>query len=263
MGRRARMKKAEDKRESRRIFLRNTAIFGGVVATGIGAYWLLRSGENASSGVYTPDNSSGDNPEYVTFQEARENEELRQKYLDGVVERFRPPVDDLRVEYDNRRKNFPESYSSDSPAVDKAPRFLTNFSMPANSIRIKDLKITAFRGAFNVSCEDDLISDLVDHEYAHVRVFSGQVHLKIDKMPDLMKELKDRVFNTKGDLYEPVQELYAYKSQIGGFNERNVSPEQRRRVLEWYSAYRKTVEQKPRTPLTQWLLEEFPEIGDF
>ncbi|MEM7827197.1 MAG: hypothetical protein QXD72_00615, partial [Candidatus Aenigmatarchaeota archaeon] len=75
---------------------------------------------------------------------------------------------------------------------------------------------------------------------------------------EVHQELKSRVFNVNGDLFDIFNELEAFSNQIRQFPNRRISKDFKDSVLDSYRIYRQFLEGKERTPVITWMLERYP-----
>ncbi|MBW2980285.1 hypothetical protein KY360_02615 [Candidatus Woesearchaeota archaeon] len=226
-----------------------------ITGTSIYAYYASRASR--------PQYEMNSKPESVpnrelSFLEAKANEAYRETYIKQVVKKNPPPIRDLLVVYDNKSDYHP------NPLVESGAMIMrTKFIAPSNYRGVaQKLRTTIYRGSFKgLQSEDEFLSMLVDHEYRHVEIFAGG---KIEMESDVLREFQRRVLNLNGDLFEVYHDLQAYTAQIKAFKKRaNLRESFKREILHSYHVYRREVEEKPQTPLTRFLLREFPKISKY
>lgn len=96
----------------------------------------------------------------VDYQEARENENLRQQYLESILEEYPPPEDVRNINYTQER------HESATMSVNYLPHLIDGSRV------ILRLRMKVYPQAFEeYAVEDDFISTLL-HEYNHVRALN-------------------------------------------------------------------------------------------
>ncbi len=192
--------------------------------------------------------------EYSYVEAARsENQAVRQKHIDQVVARFPPPVE-VAVRYFHDKEHYP------NPLFKKRDMIMRTGFEGDKENPVENIRMQIFRAAFR-DCQnkDEFLSSLVDHEYDHLKVLAGKDQINIDQSS--LEEFYERALTVEGDLFEHYLELRAFSSQIKEFSKRkNVRDSFKENIISTYHAYRDLVAKKKSTPLTRWLLKEFPKI---
>jgi len=185
----------------------------------------------------------------ISFERAVTDPLLRQAYLARVARDCPPPVP-VPVLYQPH-----EGHYANTTFPELAMIMRTQFNAGPGR-QPQDIVIQVFGDAFKAMTEDDFKSTLFDHEYNHVEQLSGLQEITITKAA---YEERDRIFNAEGDLFEAYAELRAYEVQMGKFPSRpGMSQRYRDEVRNTHSMYRNLVVEKERTPLVEWMLQEFP-----
>jgi len=227
---------------------------GGLVSIGIAglvATVALRSKPKQSLKKRIENIETTDQKE-ISYSEARKNRKIRYDYIRQLAKRYPPPIKDVDFVYYDDKEYYP------NPLFDSGGMYTRTYfiALPGTGVA-QDIQLEVYRGAFNqTQNEDEFLNLLVDHEYRHIELLSGS---EIEIETAVFEEFNRRVINITGDLFEAYQELHAYSAQINAFSKRpNLRGSFKRKVRETYSIYRKVVEEKKQTPLTRFLLEEFP-----
>jgi hypothetical protein len=233
--------KAEPKKSNRKLW---PWIVGAAFTFGlaVGGYFILRP---------EPRPVVKQQIKRISYENARKDKSLRLEYIRQLIKRYKPPVP-IKVLYNDSMDHYPNPFADTGGMVTR-----TRFIAQAGIGVAQNLKIEVYRGAFKeTKSEDEFLSTFVDHEYRHVELLAGG---KIDVNASVIREFHARIINLEGDLFEIYHELHAYTTQIRSFSKRkNISKEFKDRIIDGYQIYRKELQKKRRTPLTRFLLEEFP-----
>ena len=177
--------------------------------------------------------SRSDSDKPITFDEAKADPELRQQYLDQVLEREQIPDYVLSTKYQtieeieiDTRKKVPPTALAYTDAEVKYSEIGTQ-TIPS--------EVYVTENAFNdegVTCEDDLLNVIVDHEHHHARLWYdgfGGINLK-----DLAIEQGQHKGRPNETLFDIVPELLAYENQIKEGQKRDLSSKNRTKTLTMY-----------------------------
>ena len=222
-----------------------------IIIRGTGVALILAGLGYAGVNLFLTDSEDSKKRE-VSFEDAKKNYSLRQKFIDDIVESYPPPIEGLEVKYNG------DSEYGESPFHGNGAAFVTNVYFPAFSgPQIRN--IVAFKSSFTYSkSRAEFVSSLVDHEYTHVKILARNLGFPI--LQGTVSEFSKRVVDINGDLSKIFHELVAYTNQIRTFSKRNVSNTYMRENIYEYNLYRNLLEAKESTPLIKYLLDYFPKI---
>ncbi|MBU5537553.1 MAG: hypothetical protein QW818_02710 [Candidatus Aenigmatarchaeota archaeon] len=185
--------------------------------------------------------------EELSYTEAQKgNYMVRQRYINAVVRKH--PIKNLESATYTLSQAF-------NPKLNKPMPMSTTAILPPGA-RAASAKIEVSPLAFLFQNEDEFLSALVDHEYIHVKLLTEGI--EISAPLEVHQELKSRVFNVNGDLFDIFNELEAFSNQIRQFPNRRISKDFKDSVLDSYRIYRQFLEGKERTPVITWMLERYP-----
>lgn len=244
-------------RKRKRIFQLVGGIgLAGILTASILSYKALSQKLDTNHNQY---HSVASSLEEITFEEAKQDKRLRKSYIEQIVKNNPPPIENIIIEYDPKIEFIPSNLVTGKKMVIMTRATIQGESYDVSNV--KNIVTTIYKGIFNeTQSEDEFLCGLVDHEYEHINLFSGKV--KVEIYEPARGEFKKRCCDaSNGDLFYIFHELFAFSNEIKQFSIRkNLRKGYRLDIINSYNSYRRLVEEKPETPLTKWLLENYPRV---